>query len=218
MGKGQLYPPLPAATEGPGTRGTICPAQSCCETCGLPSKGAGALAGARCGGVNTNPAPAPLKPYSCKLSITKCTRTQAGMERSVPQSLFQGGFSALRSKELLPSSARGGGGRTASYPARRSWCLAGRTWQRTWVWAWPPATPRCPSACRSAAGSCAAAGLTPSHRPRRLCSLDRAKKQEKKTTTKLLQESIRNTPPAKTDHRITESQNSRGWKGPLWVI
>jgi len=20
------------------------------------------------------------------------------------------------------------------------------------------------------------------------------------------------------DHRITESQNSRGWKGPLWVI
>jgi len=22
----------------------------------------------------------------------------------------------------------------------------------------------------------------------------------------------------RSDHRITESQNSRGWKGPLWVI
>jgi len=31
--------------------------------------------------------------------------------------------------------------------------------------------------------------------------------------------SPRNTPmlPVK-NHRITESQNSRGWKGPLWVI
>ena len=29
------------------------------------------------------------------------------------------------------------------------------------------------------------------------------------------------TPPAVSEdqvHRITESQNSRGWKGPLWVI
>jgi len=25
-------------------------------------------------------------------------------------------------------------------------------------------------------------------------------------------------PQFKKDHRITESQNSRGWKGPLWVI
>jgi len=25
-------------------------------------------------------------------------------------------------------------------------------------------------------------------------------------------------PVGGTNHRITESQNSRGWKGPLWVI
>jgi len=25
-------------------------------------------------------------------------------------------------------------------------------------------------------------------------------------------------PPILQNHRITESQNSRGWKGPLWVI
>jgi len=24
--------------------------------------------------------------------------------------------------------------------------------------------------------------------------------------------------PTTNNHRITESQNSRGWKGPLWVI
>jgi len=24
--------------------------------------------------------------------------------------------------------------------------------------------------------------------------------------------------PCSQNHRITESQNSRGWKGPLWVI
>ena len=34
--------------------------------------------------------------------------------------------------------------------------------------------------------------------------------------------SIRGAPKAEAEtaesHRITESQNSRGWKGPLWVI
>jgi len=38
-------------------------------------------------------------------------------------------------------------------------------------------------------------------------------------SAKILQKEIlKHTGPINMNHRITESQNSRGWKGPLWVI
>lgn len=65
-------------------------------------KGAGALTNACYGAVNPNPTPVPTQNLQLQAGVSECMRKQAGMEKSIPKSLFQGDFSVLRSKELLP--------------------------------------------------------------------------------------------------------------------